>query len=192
MHAAVSYFALRSCSLCVLGAGLCSLAAQAQSAGDGPSANTSVQPQLQVELSHPTPLNPLDNRIALTRWGGDPMQRGAGWGLGLAVPAQTNIRDGNAGIDLGVRWRSAQDGASQVHAGVWLRAASLPDAPTLAQQISDRPNLGTRLEMQFSSATARGIQFELGGALGMQLNSNEKLVLRVSRGQPMVYYRAKF
>ena len=46
--------------------------------------------------------------------------------------------------------------------------------------------------MQFSAASARGIQFELGGALGLQLNNNEKVVLRISRGRPMVYYRLKF
>jgi hypothetical protein len=193
MHAAVSTFALGSCCLYVLGLGCCAPEAQAQGEREPSSSTPLVQPLWQVELSRPAPLDSTDNRIALTRWSADPVQRGAGWGLGLALPAQSNGRDGHSGIDLGLRWRSAQDGAGQVRAGVWLRAATLPDTPaTLAQQISDRPNLDTRLEMQFSSATARGIQFELGGAFGMQLNSNEKVLLRVSSGRPMLYYRAKF
>jgi hypothetical protein len=92
--------------------------------------------------------------------------------------------------DLGVRWRSADDGVGRVDLGLWQRIT--PDAPSLAQQIAVQRSFAPRLEMQFSTASARGIRFELGGALGMQLNPNERVVLRLSKGRTMVYYRVRF
>lgn len=139
----------------------------------------------------------LDSRLSLTGWSGPAPQAGIGLGLGLTAPRQNNLagdgRNTAAGLDLGLHWRSADQGQGRLRIGVWQRLSPWPD-PVLgiASQTANPLNYNTRLEMQFSAASARGIQFELGGALGLQLNQNERVVLRVSRGRPMVYYRLRF
>lgn len=141
----------------------------------------------------------LDARLALTGWSGPAPQAGIGLGLGLTAPRQNVAGDGRltsgapAGLDLGLHWRSADLGQGHVRIGVWQHLGRWPDpVPGLASQTANPMQYNTRLEMQFSAASARGIQFELGGALGMQLNKNERVVLRLSRGRPMVYYRLRF
>ena len=118
-----------------------------------------------------------------------------GVSLGFTAPSQrmpADTRQPPAGLDLGLHWRSADQGLGRVRIGLWQHISPLPYPNSIASQINSPVNYNTRLEMQFSAASARGIQFELGGALGLQLNSNEKVVLRISRGRPMVYYRLKF
>jgi hypothetical protein len=191
MFATASSWAVRPLWLCVLGVGFCASAVRAQSEDASPDA--AVQPVLRLELSNPVSMGLLDKRIAVTGWYGSPSQRASAWGLGLALPThsqQASRYESTAGADLGLRWRSAEEGLGQVHLGLWQRVT--PDAPSLAQQIAVQPSFDTRLEMQFSAASARGIRFELGGALGMQLNKDEKIMLRAKRGKPMVYYRALF
>ncbi len=191
MHVVASNFAIRPLWLCVLGLGLGVSAVRAQS--EDASADASLQPVLRLELSNSVSVNLLDKRVAVTGWYGNPSPRAAAWGLGLSLPGysqQPNRYDSTARADLGLRWRSAEEGQGRVHLGLWQRVT--PDAPSLAQQIAVQPSFDTRLEMQFSAASARGIRFELGGALGMQLNKDEKIMLRAKRGKPMVYYRALF
>nr|WP_315183984.1 hypothetical protein [uncultured Albidiferax sp.] len=137
-----------------------------------------------------------DSRLTLTSWSGPTDRAGFGLGVGLTTPQHNLAGDGRhtpGGLDLGLHWRSADRGQGRVRIGVWQQVGSWPD-PVLgiASQTANPLNYSTRLEMQFSAASARGIQFELGGALGMQLNKNERVVLRVSRGRPMVYYRLRF
>ncbi len=177
--------------LCLLGAGVCASAAQAQSEDASP--DVAIQPVLQLELANPVTLGLQDQRVALTGWYGSPSPRAAAWGLGLSVPAYSPLAGWYGRMpstDLGVRWRSADDGVGRVDLGLWQRIT--PDAPSLAQQIAVQRSFAPRLEMQFSTASARGIRFELGGALGMQLNPNERVVLRLSKGRTMVYYRVRF
>jgi hypothetical protein len=190
MSAAVSTLSGRLHCLCMLGCFAIQASAQEQS--DAPYPGTAVQQGLRLELSSPTELDPLDRRLAVTGWGATATPLGAGWGVGMAVPVQSSQLGGNTGVDLGLRWRSAADAQGQLRASMWLRAANVPDSPSLAQQVSDRPALNTRLELQFGAASAKGVRFELGGALGMQLSKDEKLMLRASRGKPMLYYRAQF
>ena len=156
-------------------------------------------PQLELAtLSTPSPQRSdarMDSRLTLTSWSGPAPTAGMGVGLGWTAPRPSPGDDGrNAapGLDLGLHWRSADQGQGRVRIGVWQRVNPWPDPTSLANQITNPINYNTRLEMQFSAASARGIQFELGGALGLQLNNNERVVLRVSRGRPMVYYRLKF
>lgn len=154
------------------------------------------QPSLQLEFA---PVSGLDrgvsSRVSLTGWSGLAPQSAIGFSAAVVPPTVSPALNGTAtpsGLDLGLRWRSSEDRQGRVNVGLWQHVVSPTDAMALIQQANGESPYNTRLEMQFSSATARGIQFELGGALGMQLNSNEKVVLRVSRGRPMVYYRAKF
>ncbi|BDT67938.1 hypothetical protein os1_21170 [Comamonadaceae bacterium OS-1] len=139
----------------------------------------------------------MDSRLTLTGWSGPAHRAGVGVGLGLTAPRQNLAGDtrtapeGPGGLDLGLHWRSADQGQGRVRIGVWQHLGPWPE-PGIASQTANPLNYNTRLEMQFSAASARGIQFELGGALGLQLNNNEKVVLRVSRGRPMVYYRLRF
>ncbi len=190
MSVAVSNLTGRLHCLCMLG--LFAMQAPAQEQTDAPYPGAPVRPSLRLELSSPVVLDPLDRRLAVTGWAIASAPHEAGWGLGLALPAQSGQLGGNNGVDLGLRWRSATNAQGQLRASVWLRTATLPDTPSLAQQISETPNLNTRLELQLGAASAKGIRFELGGALGFQLNKDEKLVLRASRGKPMLYYRAQF
>jgi hypothetical protein len=154
------------------------------------------QPSLQLELA---PVPGLDrnanSRMSLTGWSGSSPQSALGLSAAVVPPVASPALNGSSvspGLDLGLRWRSSEDSRGRVNIGIWQHVAPAPDAMALIQRSNGDLGYDTRLEMQFSSATARGIQFELGGALGMQLNNNEKVVLRVSRGKPMVYYRAKF
>nr|WP_315242219.1 hypothetical protein [uncultured Albidiferax sp.] len=157
---------------------------------------TQIAPMLQRADARP------DSRLTLTGWSGPTAQAGFGLGLGLTAPHHNLAGDGRTtsggaggpgGLDLGLHWRSADQGQGRVRIGVWQRLSPWPDPlPGIASQTANPMNYNTRLEMQFSAASARGIQFELGGALGMQLNKNERVVLRVSKGRPMVYYRLRF
>jgi hypothetical protein len=135
----------------------------------------------------------MDSRLTLTGWSGAAPT--VGMGVGLTVPSPSVVgegRDASPGLDLGLHWRSADQGQGRVRIGVWQHVGPWPGPVGIASQATHPINYNTRLEMQFSAASARGIQFELGGALGLQLNNNEKVVLRISRGKPMVYYRLKF
>jgi hypothetical protein len=137
----------------------------------------------------------MDARMTLTGWSGPAPMSGMGVGLGLTVPSQSVLREGRntaPGLDLGLHWRSADQGQGRVRIGVWQQMRPGPDPIGIVGLGSYPSNYTTRLEMQFTAASARGIQFELGGALGLQLNNNERVVLRVSRGKPMVYYRVRF
>lgn len=187
---AASVSSLRLCGLCPLAA-LCAVAgAYAQQGVVLPS------PSLQLEVDRvPVMDTTLNSRMSLTGWYGALPQSGVGLSASVVPAAASPLLNSQSvapGLDLGLRWRSADDSRGRVHIGIWQHVTPVPDAMALIQQAHGASGYDTRLEMQFSSATARGIQFELGGALGMQLNNNEKLVLRVSRGKPMVYYRAKF
>lgn len=162
------------------------------------------EPSLQLEMSTlSTPaMQPPDGRpdarLTLTGWSDTASMGGIGVGLGVAVPSHQNmVEDGRQaapGLDLGLglHWRSADQGQGRVRIGVWQHVSPWPGTADIASLATYPINYNTRLEMQFSAASARGIQFELGGALGLQLNNNERVVLRVSRGRPMVYYRLKF
>ncbi len=144
-------------------------------------------PSLQPAEGH------TDSRVTLTGWSG-PAPR-TGMGIGLALPRMGSLGDGRkpaTGLDLGLHWRSADQGQGRVRIGVWQRLGSWSEPVGVASPGAEAVRYNTRLEMQFSAASARGIQFELGGALGLQLNNNERVVLRVSRGKPMVYYRVRF
>ncbi|WP_367846411.1 hypothetical protein [Rhodoferax sp. WC2427] len=161
---------------------------------------TATAPQLEIAtLSAPSlqRADPrLDSRLTVTGWSGPAPQAGIGLGMGFTAPRQSlagDTRTAPSGLDLGLHWRSADAGQGRVRIGVWQHLGAWPD-PTLGvtSQMANPLNYNTRLEMQFSAASARGIQFELGGALGLQLNPNEKVVLRLSRGRPMVYYRLRF
>ncbi|MEO5794034.1 MAG: hypothetical protein ABIP34_03120 [Rhodoferax sp.] len=137
----------------------------------------------------------MDSRTTLTGWSGPASKAGVGMGLGWTVPSQTTVGDGRStapGLDMGLHWRSVDQGQGQIRIGVWQHVSPWPSPVGIARQTTNPIHYNTRLEMQFSAASARGIQFELGGALGMQLNNNERVVLRLSRGKPMVYYRVKF
>lgn len=137
----------------------------------------------------------MDSRMTLTGWPGPAPKAGVGFGLGWTVPNQSPMEYGHnvaSGLDLGLHWRSADQGQGRVRIGVWQHLSPGSGPVDMASQTNNPINYNTRLEMQFSAASARGIQFELGGALGLQLNNNERVVLRVSKGRPMVYYRVKF
>jgi hypothetical protein len=137
----------------------------------------------------------MNSRMSLTGWSAPTPQAGVGLGLGWSVPSQSALGDGRSaapGLDLGLHWRSADQGQGRVRIGVWQHVNPWQDPVGVANPAINPVNYNTRLEMQFSAASARGIQFELGGALGLQLNNNERVVLRLSRGKPMVYYRVKF
>ena len=137
----------------------------------------------------------MDTRASLTGWSGPAQQSGMGVGVGFTVPGPEMPGDPHptkAGLDLGLHWRSADQGMGRVRVGLWQHLSPLPYPVGIASQTNPAANYNTRLEMQFSAASARGIQLELGGALGLQLNTNEKVVLRISRGKPMVYYRLQF
>lgn len=97
-----------------------------------------------------------------------------------------------AGLNLGLHWRSADEGRGRMRIGVWQDLRTHFEPQGLASQTNNPLRYSTRLEMQFSAASARGLQFELGGALGLQLNPHERVVLRLSKGRTMVYYRVKF
>ncbi|WP_394789919.1 hypothetical protein [Rhodoferax sp.] len=207
---------LRSCCLGAMAAVCLSALAQTEEvasyASNSYSADALPRSNLQLELSsmQVPSLNrrsaaDTDSSVTLTGWSA-PVPQGSGVGLGLGVvapvnrplgDARTNVPSNPGGLDLGLRWRSSEDRhGGRMHVGIWQRVTPTPDAISLIQQQSGVVNNNsseTRLEMQFSAASARGIKFELGGALGMQLNSGgDKVVLRVSHGRPMVYYRAKF
>lgn len=169
---------------------VCSGFVQAQEA-------TELAPQMELATGFPLPLPQsgagIGSRITLTGWSGVAPMAGIGVGLGVDIPGQGvtgDRRTAAPGLDLGLHWRSSDQGGVRVGISQQWKPWSSPlgmDGPT-----GRTFQYNTRLEMQFSAASARGIQFELGGALGLQLNNNEKLVLRVSRGRPMVYYRLKF
>lgn len=204
MHAVALYPVMPLRWLCALAGAWCACA-QAQHDADlggfAPSTAPSHTPSLSLELaSRATPMldDASSSRLSLTRWSGAAPQAGVGIGLGWAVPDNRMPgalpRTTAQRLDLGLNWRSAEVGQGRFQFGVWQRVSPTPDAMTLIQQANANGpnNYDTRLEMQFSAASSRGIRFELGGALGLQLNNNERVVLRVSRGKPMVYYRARF
>ncbi|MBC7681420.1 MAG: hypothetical protein H7172_03725 [Ferruginibacter sp.] len=187
--------------------------AQAEQAASSNAYTSETVPRssLQLELASvqvPSPdranASNTDSHVTLTGWSAlAPQAAGVGFGVDVVAPisrpvgdAQASIPSGSAGLDLGLRWRSSRDlQGGRMHVSIWQRVTSTPDAISLVQQLNGHANNSaeTRLEMQFSAASARGIHFELGGALGIQLNSGgDKVVLRVSHGRPMVYYRAKF
>lgn len=137
----------------------------------------------------------MDSRFTLTGWSGPAPTAGLGVGVGWTAPRLGTVDGGRSvasGLDLGLHWRSADQGMGRVRIGVWQHMGTWPEPVGMVTQTANSGNYNTRLEMQFSTANARGIQFELGGALGLQLNNNERVVLRISRGKPMVYYRLKF
>ncbi len=154
--------------------------------------------------SQPTPLLPpaggrMESRISLTGWSGQPPEAGIGWGLALPLPLDVPrggwVRDADnaaAGLNLGLHWRSADEGRGRMRIGVWQDMGTGFASQGIASQTYNPLRYNTRLEMQFSAASARGLQFELGGALGLQINPNERVVLRLSKGRTMVYYRVKF
>ena len=170
----------------------CEGLAQAQAGGD-------FAPQLELAAAVSPPVQradtPPDSLVRLTVWSAPASQAGMGVGLGFSAAHQSlpeDARQSTAGLNLGLHWRSADQGLGQVRIGVWQQLSPWSYPQGIASQTNPPLNYNTRLEMQFSAASARGIQFELGGALGLQLNNNEKVVLRISRGRPMVYYRLKF
>lgn len=203
MHAVALYPVMSLRWLCALVSACCACAHAQQDADSGnfaPSTAPSHPTSLSLELASRTPpmLNDAANsRLSLTGWSATAPQAGMGIGLGLAVPEQRAQglpqRTTPSRLDLGLNWRTADVGRGRFQFGVWQRVSAAPDAMSLIQQANGPANsYDTRLEMQFSAASSRGIRFELGGALGLQLNNNERVVLRLSRGKPMVYYRARF
>ena len=157
-------------------------------------------PQLEISTLSAPAMQPsderLDARLILTGWSATAPLGGMGVGLGITVPNHQNMvgegRQAAPGLNLGLHWQSADQGQGRVRVGVWQHVSPWPGPAGIASLATYPANYNTRLEMQFSAASARGIQFELGGALGLQLNNNERVVLRVSRGRTMVYYRLKF
>lgn len=96
--------------------------------------------------------------------------------------------------DLGVRWQSELRPSLQLDLQAWARThqyTGTQDALGMVWNQHENGRFGTRLEVQWTSSRPGGLTPEFG-AIGVQLQGDSRLLLRVKRGGPMLYYRAKF
>lgn len=96
--------------------------------------------------------------------------------------------------DLGVRWQSELRPHLQLDLQAWARThqyTGTQDTLGMIWNQHQNSTFGTRLEVQWTSRRAGSLVPEFG-AIGVQLQSDSRLLLRVRRGGPMLYYRAKF
>lgn len=116
--------------------------------------------------------------------------------LGLALA----VVSGDAGTghrpmayELGVRWRAQLNPRAQLNVHTWTRTtqtSAMHDAMGMIRQ-QEQSRYGTRLELQWTSSRTHGLVPEFG-AVGVQLEGDSRLLLRVRRGGPMLYYRTRF
>ena len=154
-----------------------------------------------VEISGST--DPLDTlgesqRLDVTRWMPPGRAGSFGFSLGMALPAQADLRPHTTamapwGTDVGVRWRAPLGSGRHLDMAAWARTNRPGQEPDAMGMIwhREQSSYGTRLEVQWSTSRTRGLVPEFG-AIGLQLESGSRLVLRTKRGGPMVYYRTKF
>lgn len=188
---------------CLLASGF--LCAAMADTGIAPS--TLPLPPLEVS-SPPLPLgSPADPlRLDIIRWLPPGRVGSLGISLGMALPTQAGPQPyalpyahpyatatAPLGTDVGVRWRAPLGNGRHLDMAAWTPAGHRQEHDALGMIWHQHPkgSYGTRVELQWTSSRTGSLIPEFG-AIGVQLQDDSRLLLRVRRGGPMLYYRSRF
>lgn len=137
-------------------------------------------------------------RVDVTRWMPPGRAGSLGFSLGMVLPTQRDLRPYATTTapwktDVGVRWRMPLGSDHQLDMAVWARTNRYGQESDAMGMIwrQEQSRYGTRLELQWTSSRTHGLMPEFG-AVGVQLEGDSRLLLRVRRGGPMLYYRTRF
>ena len=137
-----------------------------------------------------------DRYADITRWTTTNPQNG-GLGLWLGVsdyhrinrPWEKAYLSERNHLNLGLRWRSREMRGRRFDVSITAWQSEIENRDSGFSWSTVAP-VQARAEVQWSGRKGRWApEF---GAIGIQLERDSKLVLRVRKGGPMVYYRAKF
>lgn len=120
-------------------------------------------------------------------------RQGPALGLALGASIQPSFAGGPQDVmrpTLGVRWRSPLGDSQRLDVAAWRHFGRRDDGVGGSTGRAEA-DVTTRIELQFSSPMTRRLRPELG-ALGMQLSADSKLSMKLRRGRPVLYYRARF